>query len=132
MELMSDEERLRLSKAVMLLLDGWGVEPTDIITLLGLPDKTRTRHLERFRHDQALPTDEKVMARVEHLVGIADALRTTYPRNANMGIMWLHKPHRRFTRRAPLRLMVEEGLDGLIAVRAELDCAYAWARSVQG
>ncbi len=115
----------------MRLLDDWNVSASDIITLLGLPEKFRTRHLERYRNKTPLPDDPIVMQRVEHLAGIADALRTTFPRNATMGPIWLRKPHRRFSNHAPLDIMLRD-LNGLIAIRAELDCAYAWQRSEQG
>ncbi len=128
-DLMSPQERLALTRAIMYLLDRWGLGAQDIIRLLALPPDTRTRHLARFRTDTPFPEDHEVMTRVEHLVGIADALRTTYPRNANMGPLWLRTPHRRFQRRTPLATMIEGGLNGLISVRAELDCAYAWERS---
>jgi hypothetical protein len=125
----SPQERLALTRAIMYMLDCWGLSAEDIIRILALPPTTRTRQLARFRADTPFPEEAAVMTRIEHLVGIADALRTTYPRNANMGPLWLRTPHRRFQRRTPLATMVEGGLNGLISVRAELDCAYAWERS---
>jgi len=76
-----------------------------------------------------LPEDPAVAERVEHLVGIADALRTTFPRNANMGLIWLHRRNARFNDRTPLATMLEDGLLGVIAVRAHLDCAWDWDQS---
>ncbi len=122
------EERIQITQAVMQLLDDWNISASHIITLLGLPGKTRTRHLERFRNSIPLPNDPAVMRRVEHLAGIADALRTTFPRNSTMGSIWLRKPHRRSKNHAPLDIMIRD-INGLIAIRAELDCAYAWQRS---
>lgn len=125
----SHEDRLALTKLIMSLLDQWGVPAADQIAVLALPSETRTRHLKRYCEDTPLPDDPRVMERVEHLVGIAEALRTTYPRNVHMATRWLNRPHRRFQQRTPLAVMVEGGLDGLRAVRADLDCTYAWSRS---
>ena len=36
---------------------------------------------------------------------------------------------RRFRGRAPLALMLEDGVNGLCRVRAELDCSFSWNRS---
>ena len=44
-----------------------------------------------------------------------------------MAKKWLQTPHRRFNKRTPIEIMLDEGLGGLIAVRADLDCAYAWS-----
>jgi hypothetical protein len=53
-------------------------------------------------------------------------LRTTYPLNSRIGLIWLRKPHRRLTHRTPLATILEDGMDGLRSVRAELDCSYSW------
>ncbi len=97
----------------MRILDEWGLSGKDIISILALPNKTRSRHLERFRDDTAFPESEKTMQRIEHIAGIADALRTSYPRNAQMGIIWMRTPHKRFANRSPLQVLSERGLSGL-------------------
>ena len=61
--------------------------------------------------------------------GIADALRTTFPRNSNIGLMWLKQPCKRLRRRRPMDIIVEDGLSGLITVRTHLDCSFAWRES---
>ena len=63
------------------------------------------------------------------LLGIIDALRTTYPRNAQMGPRWMAEPHVRLKNRCPLQAMLEDGEVGVVAVLSELDCAYAWELS---
>ncbi|MCK5091375.1 MAG: DUF2384 domain-containing protein, partial [Gammaproteobacteria bacterium] len=76
-----------------------------------------------------LPDKANIMERVVHVLGIDDALRTTFPRNHKMGAHWLRKPHRRFNRRTPLSVILQDGLNGLISVRADVDCAFAWSKS---
>lgn len=116
----------------MRILDEWGLSGKNTINILALPIKTRTRHLERFREGEPLPNSQVVLERIEHIAGIADALRTSYPRNAHMGIIWMRTPHKRFQKQTPLQVLAERGLSGLSglrAVRAELDCVFAWDES---
>ena len=129
MNLKSLDDRIALTKAIMAMLDDWGLASAEIITVLGLPTKTRQRQLEHFRRNTPFPDNEQIMLRIEHLVGIADALRTTFPRNARMGPIWLRRPHRRLSNQTPLDTMIEQGVNGLRSVRAELDCAYSWEHS---
>jgi len=123
------EDRAQLGRMVVNLLNDWGIKAADQISILGLPEGTRTRMLRRFQEDTPLPDDPQVMKHVEHLMGIADALRTTFPRNASIGLIWLKQPCRRLRRRRPMDILVEDGLSGLITVRTHLDCSFAWRES---
>lgn len=126
-EKIMDEKRLILTQSIMELLDDWKLMAKDKITLLGLPDDVRVRHLEQYRKDKAFPETEQINAHLVHLVGIADALRTTYPRNLEMGNIWLKQTHKRLNNRAPMDIMLGEGLKGMRKVRAILDCSYEWS-----
>ncbi len=123
------EERTELGRMVVNLLDDWGIGAADQIGMLGLPETTRTRMLRRYQDDTPLPDDPVVMKHVEHLIGIADALRTTFPRNTSIGMFWLKQPCKRLRRRRPVDIMRDEGLSGLITVRTHLDCSFAWRES---
>lgn len=125
----SQEELLTITKAIMNMLDSWGVPAAGVISVMGLPEDTRTRHIDKFRRETPFPDDEETLQRIDHLAGIADALRTMYPHNPDQGVAWMNKPHRRFAGRTPVVTMVEEGLQGLIKVRSEVDCTFDWARS---
>ena len=129
MQDLSYEERIIVTKSIMRLLDEWNVGADEAVSLLGLPATTRKRQLEQYRRDTPFPEDRQVLERMEHLAGIAEALRTTYPRNFQMRNLWIHRPHRRFNNRSPLAAMIDEGLSGLVAVRADLDCSFAWEQS---
>lgn len=125
---MTQEQRLELTRAILNMLEDWEIEARDQIALLGLKD-TKPRELRRMRDERALPDEPEVMARIEHLISIADALRTTYPFSRHMGRLWMHKPNRRFRQRTPLATMVEDGLTGMISVRSHLDCSFSWDMS---
>ena len=117
-----------ITQMTMQLMDEWGLEGKQIIQLLALPPNTRTRHLEKYRNGDAFPKSKATFVRIEHIAGIADALRTTFPRNMHMSTRWLNTPHRRFRNTTPLETMLKSET-GLLRVRSELDCAYAWDRS---
>ena len=122
-------DRTELGRMVVNTMDDWGIKASDQVAMLALPDGTPTRTLRRYQEETPLPDDPAVLKRVEHLLGIADALRTTFPRNARIGVIWLKQPCKRLRRRRPLDIMIDDGLSGLITVRTHLDCSFAWRES---
>lgn len=129
MNSLTEQDRLALGRLVLNTLENWGISASDQLAMLALPGKVSARHLRRFQDDTPLPDDPDVLKRVEHLLGIADALRTTFPRNNRIALHWLQQPCRRLRRRRPLDIMLEDGLSGLITVRTHLDCSFAWRES---
>lgn len=126
----SAEEMNALTRAVIRHLDEWNISGEEMLAILGLAEDVRPRHLQQYRQgDKTFPQTAGMMDRIDHIVGIADALRTTFPFSSQMRVMWLRKPHRRFQRREPLAVMLEEGVDGLMKVRIEVDCAYGYCIS---
>ena len=126
---LTHEDRVNVTRIIMNLLDDWGLNAEQQLVVLNLPEGTRTRALRRYREDTPFPDDPAVLKRVEHLLGITDALRTTFPRNANIGLLWMKQPCRRLRKRRPLDIIIEVGLSGLITVRTHLDCSFAWQES---
>jgi hypothetical protein len=126
---LTEADRTELGRMVVNTMDDWGIKASDQVVMLALPDGTPTRMLRRYHEETPLPDDPDILKRVEHLLGIAEALRTTFPRNARIGAMWLKQPCKRLRRRRPLDIMVEDGLSGLITVRTHLDCSFAWRES---
>jgi len=125
---MSLDDRVQLARVIMNILDTWGVDAEGKIFLLGLPEDTRTRHLSKFYHDTPLPDDPEVAERIDHVLGIARALRTSYPANPKMATFWLNTRNKKFQNRTPLDAMLQDGLQGMMAVRVHLDCAWDWDR----
>lgn len=120
------EERVEATRLIIALLDNWGVSDSQQLGLLGLPEGTRVRAIRGYRRDTPLPDTAEVHERVEHLAGIATALRTSHPMNPSAGAVWMNQPNRRFGDRRPIDAMLEDGLEGIRAVRVHLDCAYDW------
>ena len=125
----SEADRTCMAPQIITILDQWQLNTDEIVTILDLPSKTRGRQIEHYRRGQALPDQQTVLTRAEHIAGIADALRTSFPRNPGIAARWLATPLRRFRSRTPLSLMLEEGINGLCRVRAELDCSFSWAHA---
>jgi len=125
----SPEQQLLRTKRVMDALDEWGLSGEQILAVLDFPKAERSRHLAKYRKDTPFPDEASVTNRVVFLLGIIDALRTTYPRNQQMGARWMSEAHIRLKNRCPLQAMLEDGEVGVIAVLSELDCAYAWELS---
>ncbi len=128
MQEMTHEQRLELTRGILNMLEDWEIKASDQIVLLGLEGRP-TRELRRMRDTKAFPDEPEVMLRIEHLISIADALRTTFPFSRHMGRLWMHKPNKRFRQRTPLATMVEDGMTGLISVRSHLDCSFSWDQS---
>jgi len=127
----SKQEMLSLTQGVMSYLDGWKLSAEQSLAVLGLGDAVRIRHLQSFRMgDKAFPQTDELLVRIDHIIGIADALRTTFPFSDKMRLMWLRKPHRRFKKNTPLAvIMADDSPNGLLKVRMEVDCAYGYSIS---
>lgn len=118
----------QLTQQVLQQLSTWQLSAEDILHLLGLSTDIKPRHLQSYlKGDRALPDSPELQVRLEHLVGISEALATTFPFSAEMRVMWLRRPHRRFQSQTPLAVMMTEGVDGLQKVRMDVDCAYSYA-----
>ena len=124
-----EEERAKLSRGVMNILDQWGLNAEQAVAILDLPEKTPTRMLRRYRDDTPFPDTKEVNDRIDHILGIADALRTSWPHNPSMGLIWMKQKNSRFDKRSPVSILVEDGLDGIVTIRCHLDCSYDWFNS---
>lgn len=127
---MSEQQKQALgdiTRAVMGLLDAWELDSKEIQAVLSLPSKVRARALNKFREGtDVFPDDPVVLRRAGYLLRISDALRTTYPLNPRMAGRWVRQGHRRFGRRSPLSIILNDGESGMIAVLSELDCTFSW------
>ena len=126
MKELTESQRMAATLKIMVAVDEWGLTGDQIIAVMDLSETQRSRHLQKFRDSTPFPDSEQINMRMASLLGIVDALRTSYPRNLKMGARWMNMPHRRFQKRTPVRTMLEDGSVGVIAVLSELDCAYAW------
>jgi len=131
MKTLTHDQQINLTLRVLSVLEDWRLTSADKILLLALPDATRSRSIQKFQQGAPLPFDEIVHTHVDHILGIGHSLRLANPRNAAAGSLWLHRPHRRFHNRTPMSVMLEDGLDGIINIRKEIDCSYDWITDQQ-
>jgi len=110
----------------MEMLDNWGVSHENKLRLLDMPPDIKVRAVRRFYIDRPFPDSKQMFERLDHLLGIADAIRTSYPLNEQMASFWLNKKNSRFENKSPLEFMIEGGTVNIIQVRAHLDCAWDW------
>ena len=126
---LSSDEQIVLTVRIMEILDSWGLSSEEIISLIALPAKTPTRALRRYRDNTAFPVSQELDERVGHILGITDALRTSYPHNPNMGKMWMRQKSKKLNNQIPLQIIVEGGLEGIVEIRKHLDCSYDWHKN---
>lgn len=126
---LSPDEEVQLTVQIMQILDDWGMTSQEIIELLALPGKTPARALRRYRENTAFPMTAEVLERLEHIVGITDALRTSYPHNPQMGKLWIRQKSKKLNNQIPLQIIIENGLEGIVEIRKHLDCSYDWHKN---
>lgn len=126
---LTEQERILLAQRLMSLLDGWSLNPKEILVVLDLPLSVKPRHLSRYRRETPLPDEPQILRRADYLFRIAEALRTMYPHNPQMGRRWMKQANTRMGRRSPLQLILEGGETGLASVLGRLDCTFAWDSS---
>ncbi|MCU7836022.1 MAG: DUF2384 domain-containing protein [gamma proteobacterium symbiont of Taylorina sp.] len=122
----SEDNSIQLTQAVMHTLDDWKFEGEQILSVMSLPKDIKVRHLSRFRQSAAFPNIPEVNERLRHILGIIDALATSYPTNPKMSLFWMMRQSKKFQNRTPTQVIIEDKLEGLITIRKHLDCSYDW------
>ncbi|MFV2056849.1 MAG: DUF2384 domain-containing protein [Thiohalomonadales bacterium] len=121
-----NQKRINFTTKVMEILQSWGLTASQQSDLLAMPGEVRSRHMRQYIEGTPFPEDVQIDVRADHIVGISDALRTSYPRNVEMGPFWMKRSNKLFAHRSPIICILEDGLSGLLSVRTHLDCAYGW------
>ena len=128
---MTQDELVVFTQNIMSILDGWGMSAGEIISILALPQKTPTRALRRYRENTVFPLSVEVDERLEHILVITEALRTSYPHNPNMAAMWIRQNNKKLNNQTPINIINEKGLEGLIGIREHVDCSYDWHKTTK-
>ena len=119
-DLHARDNRERLARMVVSLLDHWNLAPNDQAVLLGLSTQSRST-VARYRRGEPLADSADLLARAGHLLGIHKALRILFPHNRDLAYRWVSTPNRRFAGARPLDIMKRDGYEGILAVRRYLD-----------
>ncbi len=118
--------RAKTAGAVMQVLDAWGVQPEHQMLLLGFPDDTKLRTLNRFRRGMALPKQGETAERVSYLLIIDRAAHSMYPHSAVAANCWVTTANPYFNGRSPLEIMLLSGLAGMRWVVEHLEGSSPW------
>ena len=124
---MDDDRREDLARTILTVLRNWGVEPEDQIRLLGLPEGTRTRTLNKFRSGAPFPDDYDSLMRANYLLSIQNAVSSLFPHNAKASDYWMTTPSHYFANTTPLQIMLNEGVDGMKRVLNYLNGVEDWS-----
>jgi hypothetical protein len=118
-------------RTFLAIAERYGIPTRDRIALLGEPsNSTYHEWVKKARGDVALTLPLDTLTRISGLLGIHKALGILFPVEAE-AMTWLKGPHRGelFGGQAPLEIMIEGGLDGILTVRRYLD---AWRGGLRG
>ncbi len=123
---MSTDEQAELARVVMEVLDEWSLEPEQRAALLGLPEGTRKRILDRYRKGTPFSEDRDTQQRLSHVLNIHRILATVLPHNPAMAAHWITAPNPYFNDLTPLEVMLNGGLDGLERIVRHLNWSGGW------
>jgi uncharacterized protein (DUF2384 family) len=124
---MEQNDRQSLARETMRILDDWHIPPELQVILLGLPENTKPRMLNRYRvGDDVFAEDEETLRRLSCIINISQALNSAFPHNPDMANYWATSPSRFLGDRTPLDIMVSEGLEGMQTMLDHLNGDYSW------
>lgn len=115
-----------LAQTIMRVLDNWGIEPLQQAALLGMPDGTRARALNRYRQGTSFPEDTATTSRISRLLTIEQALMTSFPHNVTMASYWVTTTNALLQDRTPVQVMLDRGLEGMDQVIGLLNGTDHW------
>ena len=118
-------------RTFLAIADRYGIPTRDRVTLLGEPsNSTYHEWVRKARAEVPLSLPLDTLTRISGLLGIHKALGILFPIEAE-AMTWLKGPHRGevFGGQAPLEVMIEGGIDGILTVRRYLD---GWRGGLRG
>lgn len=106
-------ERNDLIETLLWVFRQWDLDNAAQIRLLGLPDKTPGRVLQQYRQGKPLPDETLFLQHAELILAIYRAVSSFFPGNTTMANYWVTTPSTPFAGRAPIELMLADGLAGM-------------------
>jgi len=102
-----------LTRSAFRILHAWQVPVADWPRLLGLPEGTRKRELNRYRLGGALPDDPEIHQRLMLINEIDNALHSFFPHSGSSGSLWMTTPRARFGGTTPLDILLTRDVEGM-------------------
>lgn len=121
------EQAILRTQEVMRILEGWGINSEAQIFVLGCQDYIKRRDIRKYREGlKTLPESKEIKARVDHILGISNALHTSYPARPEAGFAWMGQRNGKLRGRTPIQCILQDGVRGMVKIRTTVDCAWAW------
>lgn len=125
-------QALLRTQEVMRILGEWGINSDAQISILGCQELIKPRDMRKYREGmKVLPESEDIDTRVEHILGIAHALHTSYPSRPEAGASWMGQRNGKLRGRTPIQCILQDGRRGMVKIRTTVDCAWAWHQDDQ-
>lgn len=116
----------KLTLHLTQIMEAWKLSDQEQVALLGLSKSLKARHLYLYRRgDKAFDFDQNAFERAKMILGIYEALNTTYPTHQEYCSIWLKRSVKKFKHKTPLALMLS-GSTGMKRVWHFLDCTQSW------
>lgn len=115
----SAAEAQAMQRAVLRVLDNWGVSDVDAAIILG---GIAPRTVSRWRAGELGRVTRDLADRMSLILGIHKALRILFE-DAGRGYRWIKEPNEAFGGRSALELMRDGGMTDLMRLRGYLDSA---------
>jgi hypothetical protein len=124
---MDTERRVDLARTLMSVLRNWGVAREQQVLLLGMPEDTRPRALNRFETGMPFPDDHDALTRANYLLSIQNAVDSLFPHNTTAANYWMTTQCQYFANQTPLDIMLNEGVAGMKRVLDYLNGTEDWS-----
>lgn len=118
----SEEKRGVLTRGFFGLVDKWELTREEEAQLLGWTYQEKRTKLDNMRAGKTnLPQDRDKVERVIDLLNIHKSLRVLFPYDRTSVYQWVKIPRERFGNHSALEVMLEDGKEGISAIRQYLD-----------
>jgi hypothetical protein len=107
------EQQIDLIQTLLTVFNNWKLDPHDQIALLGLPQDTKPRMLNRYRAGMEIPANPQFLQRAHFILAISNAIASLYPHNATAANYWITTQSESFANKSPLDIMLLHGLEGM-------------------
>jgi len=123
---MDIERRADLARTLLAVLRNWGLSAEQQINLLGLPEGTASRSINKFSYGTPFPDDIESLTRANYLLSIQNAVDSLFPHNTTAANYWMTTPSLNFDNHTPLEIMLNEGVEGMKRVLNYLNGVEDW------
>ncbi|MCG6969431.1 MAG: MbcA/ParS/Xre antitoxin family protein [Gammaproteobacteria bacterium] len=120
------EQQIDLTKTLLTVFNDWKLDAHDQIALLGLPQDTKPRTLNRYRAGMEVPANPQFLQRAHFILSISNAIDSLYPHNATAANYWITTHSESFGNKSPLDIMLIHGLDGMEYILNLLNGEDSW------